>query len=116
MRLASQHPEDKVIIIDNEWRRDIVTSLGYKSAVPIASAQARLDTFREVHGLNNLVYLKADINSGKLDEVIRIEKPYAIYHLAQQPSAPYSMKGVDEAIFTLQNNEAGNMRLLWAVK
>ncbi len=116
MKIAVQHPEDKIIFMDTEWRRHTLPRLGFKSASPISTPLERIQTFREQYSLNNLLYIKADINSKRLEEVIRVEKPVVIYHLAQQPSAPYSMKGTDEAIFTLQNNESGNMRLLWAVK
>ena len=116
MRLARSYPQDKLLIVDNEWRRNTTSRCGYKSAVPIASPRARTEAFRSAYELGNLVYLHADITSGQLEEIICRERPHTIYHLAQQPSAPYSMAGVTEAIFTLHNNEAGNMRLLWAVK
>ena len=43
-------------------------------------------------------------------------KPDAIIHYAEQPSAPYSMIGRDQAVFTQHNNIIGTLNLLFAVK
>ena len=42
-------------------------------------------------------------------------KPDAIIHYAEQPSAPYSMRGFDEANLTLRNNLGVTFNCLWAV-
>jgi len=115
MKLAVKHPDHKIIIVDNEWRRNVVTASGYQSLIPISSPRQRLDSFEAVHGLSNILYLKGEIESDITENLIKNEKPHTIYHLAHQPSGPYSMKGMEEAIFTLKNNEGGNMRLMWAV-
>ncbi|HTB30587.1 MAG TPA: aminotransferase class V-fold PLP-dependent enzyme [Bacteroidia bacterium] len=116
MRLAVSHPDSKIIIVDNQWRRNVVKTQGSDSIIPIASPEERIKAFQKIHGLNNIHYVNMDMNSPKLEELIKYEQPGIIYHLGQQCSAPYSMKGQEEALFTLINNEAGNMRLLWAVK
>ncbi len=116
MRIAVKHPRSKVIIVDNQWRRNVVKSQGSDSIIPIATPEERIKAFQKVHKLNNISYINMDMNSPQLEELIAEERPNVIYHLAQQCSAPYSMKGEEEAMFTLINNEAGNMRLLWAVK
>lgn len=116
MSVAIKHPHHKVIIVDNQWRRNELIKLGCDSLVPIASMPERLQAFKEVHHQNNILFLKSDIDSKETDDLILTEKPHTIYHLAHQPSAPYSMRGVEEAIFTMKNNEAGNLRLLWAVR
>ncbi len=116
MRLAATHPESKIIIVDNQWRRNVVKTQGSDSIIPIAPPEERIKAFHKIHNLNNIRYINMDMNTPKLDELIKYEQPGIIYHLAQQCSAPYSMKGEEEAMFTLLNNEAGNMRLLWAVK
>ena len=116
MKLAVQHRKENIILVDNEWRRNTVRSFGYDSLIPISKPERRLEAFREIHDLNNISYRRMDVNSDNLEELIESTKPYVIYHLAQQASAPYSMKGLNEALYTLNNNEAGNMRLLWAVR
>ncbi len=116
MKVAVKYPDHKVIIMDNEWRRNIVKSYGFQTLIPIAKPTERLVAFNLIHGQDNLHYIRMDVNSDRLDDVIKHEKPHTIFHLAQQCSAPYSMKGVEEALFTVKNNESGNMRLLWAVR
>ena len=116
MKIAVQRPDEKIIIVDNEWRRNTVKGFGFQTLVPIAKPLERIAAFRQIHRLDNLQYIKMDVNSDRLEELIEAEMPHTIYHLAQQCSAPYSMKGIDEALYTIKNNEAGNMRLLWAVR
>jgi len=116
LKVALEHPSDNVIIVDNEWRRNISISSGFKTLYPIAKPGERVAAFKRVHKQHNLHYVHMDINGGGLDAFIKSEKPHTIFHLAQQGSATYSMKGLEESLFTLRNNEEGNMRLLWAVK
>ena len=116
LRLARRHPLKKIIVVDNLLRRKLVSEVGGSSLLPILEPEIRLQKANEIYGLNNIQFLKMDINSEALADLIRDSQPEAIYHLAQQCSAPYSMRGCQEALFTLNNNEGGNMRLLWAVK
>lgn len=51
----------------------------------------------------------------ELEGYIRWCSPDAVVHLAEQPSAPYSMKGPEEASFTLSNNTVSTMNVLWAI-
>ena len=41
--------------------------------------------------------------------------PDAVVHYAEQPSAPYSMIGYDEARTTLANNLTATLNVVWAV-
>jgi UDP-sulfoquinovose synthase len=116
LKLAVTRPETKIIIVDNEWRRNTVCKIGSDSLLPIARLSKRISAFREIYGQDNLHYVHADVNSDALEELIRSEKPHTIYHMAQQCSAPYSMLGLNESLFTINNNEGNNMRLLWAVR
>ncbi len=116
MKIAVLYPDNKVVIADNEWRRNIVKSFGFQTLIPIAKPSERILAFSEVHGQKNLHYTRLDVNSDRLEDLIEHERPHTIFHLAQQCSAPYSMKGMEEALFTVHNNEEGNMRLLWAVR
>lgn len=51
-----------------------------------------------------------------LTQYIEQENPDVIVHLAEQPSAPYSMKGQEESAFTQNNNIIGSLNVLWAIK
>ena len=116
LKIAVKHPDQKIFILDNEWRRNTVASSGFQTLVPIAKPKERIKAFQDIYGQDNLHYIKMDVNSANLEEIIENEKPHTIFHLAQQCSAPYSMKGIEEALYTINNNESGNMRLLWAVR
>jgi UDP-sulfoquinovose synthase len=114
MKIAVRYPQEKVIIIDNEWKRNKVSSIG-KTLIPVPKPAERIAAFSTIHNQHNLRYINMDVNSGELELVIRNEKPHTIFHLAQQSSARYSMKGMDEALYTITNNETASMRLLLAV-
>ncbi|MFL5731196.1 MAG: aminotransferase class V-fold PLP-dependent enzyme [Cytophagaceae bacterium] len=116
LKLALKNPDKRILIADNEWRRKTVKKLGSDSVLPIAEPQQRIEAFQRIYNQNNLEFINLNVNSPELEKLIAKEKPQIIYHLAQQCSAPYSMKGMEEAIYTLQNNEAGNMRILWAIR
>ncbi|WP_460567315.1 aminotransferase class V-fold PLP-dependent enzyme [Flaviaesturariibacter terrae] len=116
LKLAVTHPDTKIIIADNEWRRNTVRKIGSDSLIPIARPVKRLAAFRDLYGQDNLQYVQLDVNSAALEDLIREEQPHTIYHMAQQCSAPYSMLGLAESLYTINNNEGNNMRLLWAVR
>lgn len=116
LRLAHRNPAKKIILVDSLFRRKLVNDVGGCSLLPILEPENRLQKANEIYAMNNMKFLNMDINSESLESLIRESQPEAIYHLAQQCSAPYSMRGCSEALFTLNNNEGGNMRLLWAVK
>ena len=116
LRLARFNPLKKIILVDNLLRRKLVEDVGGCSLLPILMPELRLQKAKEIFALSNMQFLKMDVNSDALENLIKESQPEVIYHLAQQCSAPYSMRGCSEALFTLFNNEGGNMRLLWAVK
>lgn len=116
LRLARRNPLKKIILVDNLLRRKMVNDLGGGSLLPILEPHKRLQKAKEIYALDNMQFLKMDINSEALDNLIKEARPEAVYHLAQQSSAPFSMRGCSEALLTLFNNEGGNMRLLWSVK
>ena len=116
VRLALRYPKEKFLIIDNFLRRKLVAEVGGESLVPILSLKDRIEAFSKIFGQNNLSFLEMDVLDDGLEHLIKERSPKTIYHLAQQPSAHYSMKGVRESVFTLQNNEIGNLKLLWSIK
>ncbi|WP_339675267.1 aminotransferase class V-fold PLP-dependent enzyme [uncultured Zhongshania sp.] len=116
LRLARRNPDQLIISVDNLLRRKMVTDVGSESLVPIASPTERLTAARRIYGVNNIEFRTMEVNSDALPTLIREVNPIAVYHLAQQCSAPYSMHSSENALFTLRNNEEGNMRLLWAIR
>lgn len=116
LKLAKRNPQRPVVIADNLARRRLAKKLGAGSLLPVLSPSGRLAACRKHHQLTNLEYLHLDVTSDSLDALIKSRQPAAIYHLAQQCSAALSMRSKEDALYTLRNNEEGNMRLLWAVK
>jgi UDP-sulfoquinovose synthase len=116
LKLAVTHPKTRIIIADNEWRRNTVRKIGSDSLLPIERLPKRIEAFQKIYGQNNLQYVLLDVNSDALEQLIKEEQPHTIYHMAQQCSAPYSMLGLEQSLYTINNNEGNNMRLLWAVR
>lgn len=96
--------------IDNFNRRKWVKKIGSISAIPIQSMEERLI------GEGDIDFLEGDMQD--YDFVCRALYrwyPDAIVHLAEMPSAPYSMMGVNECVETHQNNVNGTLNLLHAM-
>ena len=80
-----------------------------------------LDDFRRRWRAESLVELSPNYDidfSIPLTEscLAAIEELDVIIHLAQQPSAPWSMRDCDHAVMTQQENVIGNLKLLWTIK
>jgi nucleoside-diphosphate-sugar epimerase len=102
---------------DNLLRRELVSGVGSVSAIPIRSWPERYTMLSLENKGRKSFFKRLNITSYQLlKSLLEETKPHAIVHLAQMPSAPYSMKGVDEAAFTYKNNLIGNLNLLFAMK
>lgn len=87
--------------IDNDLRVRNVGSIGSKSLTEKKKAGAKkISTF----------------NFQGLKQILKNFQPDAIVHLAEQPSAPFSMRSVKGAVDTQKNNILGTMNVLWAIK
>ena len=116
VRLALRHPDQQFLIIDNFLRRKLVAEVGGDSLIPILSLEDRIKMFSDIFCQNNLSFIEMNVMDQACQALIQEKCPKVIYHLAQQPSAHYSMKGVNESLFTVENNELGNLNLLWSIK
>jgi UDP-sulfoquinovose synthase len=97
-------------------RRQWVEEVGSTSALPVYSMQERLTAFREHYG-KDLDFREGDLlDYTFVKNYFRDFQPEAIVHLAEMPSAPYSMMDQAHAVFTQQNNVIGNLNILWAMK
>jgi len=102
--------------IDNQLRRRLVAEAGSVSAIPIATMDERLTAFHEHYGARLRYYAVDLLDYDALVNALRDFQPDAVVHLAEIPSAPYSMRGPTESVFTQQNNVLGSLNLLWAMK
>jgi UDP-sulfoquinovose synthase len=102
--------------VDNLSRRDNVESVGSQSAIPILNMEERIRTFKRIHG-EDLTFFGGDLlDYDFLADVIKQTRPDSIVHLAEQPSAPFSMIDREHAIYSQHNNVEGTLNVLYAMK
>jgi UDP-sulfoquinovose synthase len=103
-------------VVDNYFRRRACLELDISMLCQPPSLPARCRIWKETGGRE----IKASIGDVTDYEfllgVFKEFAPDAVIHYAEQPSAPYSMLGQKEAVFTLQNNLVGTANIVFAVK
>lgn len=105
----------KISGVDNFARRGWTKKAG--SVVPIQSMKTRLRVAKETLGID-IKFKKLDIlkDKEKLRRFIEEEKPEAIVHYGECPSAPFSMMNVDNALYVQENNVLGTLSLLFGMR
>jgi UDP-sulfoquinovose synthase len=102
--------------IDNYFRRRWVREMGSLSAIPVAPIEQRLEAFRRRFG-RKLEFWEGDLqNYGFTENVVREFQPEAIVHLAQCPSAAFSMMDAEHAVFVQTNNLVTTFNLFTAMR
>lgn len=101
--------------IDKGFRRSWVNEMGSHSAIPIASFDARLEAFQMLTGHPLPVWWGDLCDYVVARDAICSFQPEAIVHLAEMPSAAYSMMDVDHCVYTQRNNIVGTLNLLHAI-
>lgn len=98
---------------DTEFRRKWVTEMGSQSITPIAGIRERVALFKQKFGKwlfctdTDMAYYNA------LRYDLRSFSPDTIVHLAEMPSAPWSMIDARHACITHANNVIGTLNLIW---
>ncbi|HEU4444468.1 MAG TPA: NAD-dependent epimerase/dehydratase family protein, partial [Nitrososphaeraceae archaeon] len=102
--------------VDNFGRRANVEGVGSQSAIPLLGMHERVSAFKKIHG-ENLSFFEGDLlDYDFLADVIKQTRPDSIVHLAEQPSAPFSMMDRNHAIYSQHNNVEGTLNVLYAMK
>ena len=104
-----------ITIVDNMSRRDIDAEMGADSLTPIASLADRLTAWNDQTGLT-IAFEHIDV-AKVFEAVITLMdaiKPDTIIHFGEQRAAPYSMKGIAQKRYTVDNNISGTHNLLAA--
>jgi len=101
---------------DNFSRRKNVEEMKSHSATPILPIEKRInlleDKFHE-----KVSFIKGDLLDAEFTANIIIKfSPDVIVHLAEQPSAPYSMIDQKHNIYTHQNNVIGTLNLIHSMQ
>jgi UDP-sulfoquinovose synthase len=107
---------NEVCGVDNFSRRKSVEEVGSWSAIPILPMEKRLEVLRKLYG-NKITFFQGNLVEPQFtSDVISNFKPDAIVHLAEQPSAPYSMIDQQHCVYTQSNNVIGNLNVIYAMK
>ncbi len=113
MHFASRDHE--LLSVDNYARRNIAIQTSSEALIPCPNLVERAKVFNDLTGKNLKVAIGDLRNQRFFEEIFTDFQPDAIVHYAEQPSAPYSMKGYEEAHYTLQNNLEVTHNMIWCV-
>jgi UDP-sulfoquinovose synthase len=105
-----------VFIFDNLSKRHLEMQLGVQPLFPIPTLQGRIKAWERASG-KALKFAVGDLlNHRYIYQQMETFQPDAVIHYAEQPSAPFSMIGREQAVFTQSNNVIGTLNLLFAMK
>jgi UDP-sulfoquinovose synthase len=112
----SQRGHD-VHVVDNYLRRNAHLEAGTDSLTPIAADLAsRTHAWKDVTG-REIGVTEGDLTEWSVvEELFRSFRPEAIVHYGEMPSAPYSMKDREHAVFTQTNNVVNTLNVLYAMR
>jgi UDP-sulfoquinovose synthase len=107
----------EVHCVDNYLRRRAVTEEGGDSLTPIIdSLPARAAAWNQVTGYR-IAVTEGDLTDWDVVEgVFEGFQPEAVIHYGEMPSAPYSMKSREHAVFTQYNNVVNTLNVLYAMR
>jgi UDP-sulfoquinovose synthase len=105
----------EVLAVDNYMRRTIARSTRSEALVDSPNLEDRAEIFKAASGKTIGVAIGDCADMMFLDEAFAKFRPDTVVHYAEQPSAPYSMRGFHEANLTLQNNLGVTFNLIWTI-
>lgn len=105
----------EVCVMDNYLRRTIALATSSEPLMPNPNLRDRADIFYGLTGKKIKVIIGDCADYRQLSKVFQEFGPETAIHYAEQPSAPYSMMGFNEAHLTLNNNLNTTFNLIWAV-
>ena len=107
---------NNVFGIDNLSRRKYVAEMDSHSAIPILDIRKRIN-FLKVNHAENIGFARGDLLDEKfIDKIVQKSHPDVIVHLAEQPSAPFSMIDQEHNTYTQKNNVIGTLNLLHSIQ
>jgi len=102
-----------VVAVDNYLRRTIAEDTDSEALYKTPNLVERGKVFEEVSGHKVAVEIGDLSDSDFCLGLFEKYKPDAVVHYAEQPSAPYSMRGFGEAQQTLNNNLNVTFNVIW---
>jgi len=113
MRLA-QNGHD-VVAVDNYARRTMAMETSSEPLFLSPNLSDRSQIFANQTDKQIEVEIGDCADIGFVSELVKKFQPECVIHYAEQPSAPYSMRGAREAKYTLENNLGTTFSLIWAI-
>lgn len=113
MRLALRGHD--IWVMDNYSKRKIAREADSEALISNPDLRERIALFFALTGKQVRVIEGDCADYRKMSAVFSEFQPETAIHYAEQPSAPYSMRGFEEASFTLGNNLNTTLSLIWAV-
>ncbi len=104
-----------VTLVDNLSKRRWEQELGVKPLIPLPTLLRRVEAWTEVTGRSIRCYVGDITNFDFIDSVIAEVRPDTVIHYGEQPSAPFSMRDREHAVFTQVNNVVGTLNLIFSV-
>lgn len=104
-----------VCAVDNYLRRTLAQQTSSEALIPNPNLADRAAAFEEVSGHSIRVEIADCTCYRTLGGLFRELQPDAVVHYAEQPAAPYSMIGFEEARLTLENNLQATFNVIWSV-
>ena len=104
----------EVTVMDNYMRRNIARETRSEALMRNPNLNDRADIFEAASGKKIEVIINDCADDRVMMETFQRLAPDTVIHYAEQPSAPYSMRGFDEAKRTLDNNLRVTFNLIWA--
>lgn len=101
--------------VDNYLRRKIASDTQSEALFPTPELPERCAIFKAASGHTVTPAIGDCADKDFMFRLFADVKPDAVVHYAEQPSAPYSMRGYNEARLTLDNNLQATFNLIWAV-
>ena len=114
--MAFAHKGHDIIVFDNYFRRNAARELNANALLPNPDLKERAEIWNAVSNSSIRVEIGDCTDFKRLAQLVEELQPECIIHYAEQPSAPYSMLGYEEASRTLHNNLGSTFNLIWAVK
>jgi len=105
-----------VTVVDNYYRRHLAEETHSPTLFSTPNLTDRANYFENEFGKKINVIIGNLADADFMFRIMRECEPDTVIHYAEQPSAPYSMKGFREARDTFSNNLDVTFNCIWAVK
>jgi UDP-sulfoquinovose synthase len=105
----------EVLAVDNYLRRTIAQQTRSEALMANPNLEARAEIFESATGRRIHTRIGDCADFHFIEGIVREFTPDTMVHYAEQPSAPYSMRGFNEAKLTLNNNLGATFNAIWTV-